>query len=99
MFFQVIQMLRQSPYSQSYNMFHPLLLGNDGNIYLLQAHDAIPLEDVRWLYQFMQDGRPGGVVFDDAIYILRRKQFPLFNNPCSWIQGNCVDFWDAKHRL
>ena len=45
-------------------------------------HHAVPIEDVMWLHDFMNNGRPGEVIgFDRAIHILKWKQFPFFSDP------------------
>ena len=51
-------------------------------------HHAVPIEDVIWLHDFMNNGRPGEVIgFDRSIHILKRKQFPFFYDPYPWING------------
>lgn len=58
---------------------------SEGVILPVKGHDAIPLEDVQWLAEFMH-GDPK-VPFVKAIRILRRKHFPFFYDPHPWVAG------------
>lgn len=57
----------------------------DGVYLPVKSHDAIPLEDVQWLAEFM-NGDPE-VSFSHAIHILRRKNYPFFYDPHLWVAG------------
>jgi hypothetical protein len=63
------------------------LLGSDGNIYPQVHHVAVPIEDVKWLYDFMHSDGSFVVTFERAIKILRRKYFPFFYDPHPWVPG------------
>ena len=51
----------------------------------VKKHDAIPLEDIMWLAEFMNGECK--VPFVNALSILRRKHFPFFYNPHPWVAG------------
>ena len=51
----------------------------------VNQHPAIPVEDVRWLSEFMNDGP--AVPFTTALTALKRRLFPLNYEPCEWIEG------------
>ena len=57
----------------------------DGVYLPVKSHDAVPLEDVQWLAEFM-NGDPK-VPFSHAIHILRRKNYPFFYDPHPWVAG------------
>lgn len=50
----------------------------------VNQHPVIPVEDVRWLSEFMND-RPA-VPFTTALSALKRRLFPLNYEPCEWIE-------------
>jgi hypothetical protein len=52
----------------------------------LQSHPAVPIEDLLWLRDYMDNGTEKKT-FADAIYILRRKLFPFMHNPHQWVEG------------
>ncbi len=72
------------------NSLFCLSLGNDGSIGPYKQHEAVPLEDIQWLYNLMTDYE---VPFHSAICILRRTYFPFFYDPHPWIGGT------VQHRL
>lgn len=53
----------------------------------LQRHQAVPLEDVKWLDKFMKSGSDQLISFKDACFILRRKLFPFCYDPHPWVTG------------
>jgi hypothetical protein len=69
-------------------IFHPFI-NLVGVICPEQEHEVVPLEDVQWLHEFMKNGRSDGtsIAFEDAIYLLRRKQYPFQYDPYPWIAG------------
>lgn len=46
-------------------------------------HPAVPISDVLWLKDIMKSSCPK-VPFEDAIHMLKRKQFPSFYEPYPW---------------
>lgn len=53
----------------------------------LQHHQAVPLEDVKLLNNFMKSGIDQLISFKDACFILRRKLFPFYYDPHPWVIG------------
>lgn len=67
--------------------FHyPLPAEADGTIVAGAPHDAIPQEDIEWMYDLMYNGDEP-VPFHKAIHLLRRKHFPFFYDPHPWVPG------------
>jgi hypothetical protein len=58
----------------------------DGTILPSNNHKAIPLEDVQFLAELMNG--ESKMSFVNAIFILRRKNFPFSHDPHPWIEGN-----------
>ena len=78
--------LHVKSYTGHYLLFCVLFIHLTDGVYLpVKRHDAIPLEDVQWLAEFM-NGDPK-VPFSHAIHILRRKNYPFFYDPHPWIAG------------
>ena len=49
-------------------------------------YPAVPIADVIWLDDFMHNGRLGEEIsFEQAVHILKRKQFPFFYDPYPWV--------------
>ena len=62
------------------------LPGRQNPIGAARTHDAVPVEDVQWLHDFMfNQTRP--VAFEDAIHILRRTHYPFQYDPHPWNPG------------
>ena len=61
----------------------------DGVIVPVKKHDAIPLEDVQWLAEFMNG--ESKVPFVNALSMLRRKHFPFFYDPHPWVAGKLLN--------
>ena len=55
----------------------------------VKKHDAIPLEDVQWLAEFMNG--ESKVPFVNALSMLRRKHFPFFYDPHPWVAGKLLN--------
>ena len=53
----------------------------------VKEHDAIPLEDIRWLAEFMNDSK---APFVNALSMLRRKHFLFFYDPHPWVAGKLL---------
>ena len=51
-----------------------------------RSHDAVPIEDVQWLSQFMHD-QTEPVSFEKAIHMLRRTHYPFHHDPLPWNPG------------
>ncbi len=68
-----------------YSYFFHVLLFTDGVVMPVKSHDAIPLEDVQWLAEFM-NGDPK-VPFGSAIFMLSRKHYPFFYDRHHWVAG------------
>ena len=49
-----------------------------------RLHNAIPLEDVQWLSDFMNENH---TPFERAIHILRRTHYPFHYDPHPWVNG------------
>lgn len=62
--------------------FHHTVTGNPATT-LLQ-HNAVPMEDVEWLAEFIDDNN---TTFEQAIHILRRTHYPFHHNPHPWCNG------------
>ncbi|KAJ7388148.1 hypothetical protein OS493_039542 [Desmophyllum pertusum] len=60
----------------------PRHIGNQ--IYPAQDHPAVPLEDVIWLADRMEND---GQTFQDAIKLLRQTKFPDNYDPYHWVTG------------
>ena len=67
----------------------PFFSGVDGcpRITTALTHQAVPHDDIIWLYEFMNPESGTKVAFDEAIHILRRKMFPFHYDPHPWIAG------------
>ena len=50
-------------------------------------HPAIPAEDVLWLNEIISRNEQQPLPFYDALLLLRKRLFPLVNNPSPWIEG------------
>ena len=52
----------------------------------MQNHEAVPVEDVVWLHNFMRNnGQP--IPFHSACCMLRRRFFPFVYDPHPWVNG------------
>lgn len=56
----------------------------------LNQHPAVPVEDVHWLGEFMNE-RPT-VPFTTALAALKQKLFPVNYEPCEWIDGKQITY-------
>ncbi|XP_077996424.1 uncharacterized protein LOC144449720 [Glandiceps talaboti] len=68
-----------------------LTMDEEGHTPLLQ-HDAIPLQDVQWLWGLI---RNEGKSFDEAIYALRKKMYPDQYEPRPWTPGQAESVTDC----
>ena len=59
----------------------------DGAILPVKEHDAIPLEDIQWLAEFMNDS---DVPFVNALSLLCRKHLSFFYDPHPWVAGKLL---------
>ena len=62
-----------------------------GVIVPVKKHDAIPLEDIMTLAEFMNGECK--VPFVNALSILHRKLFPFFCNPHPWVAGKPLNIY------
>ena len=71
-------------FNDHYNFFSHFLFIIAGNqIHPAQHHPAVPLEDVVWLSDCMQNGQ----TFQEAIKVLRQNKFPDNYDPHPWFPG------------
>lgn len=60
----------------------------DGLIVPVKKHDAVPLDDVQWLAEFINESK---VPFVNALSMLCRKHLPFFYNPHPWVAGKLLN--------
>lgn len=53
----------------------------------LVSHQAVPVEDVKWIHDFKTNE---AVSFEVAIRILRRTKFPFHYDPHPWTPGKRI---------
>ena len=52
-----------------------------------ERHAAVPPGEIQRLFRFMQDGRVGGISFEQAIHVFYRSFYPFSYDPCPWVEG------------
>jgi hypothetical protein len=53
----------------------------------LENHTAVPLEDILWLHDLMNEYKDHLLPFEDSLRLLRRKLFPFSHDPYPFVAG------------